>query len=156
MDGRTKTGKKKDFRLTHSKENGLQRFMKGEFFSWSEAWFVTKFSIQERYPCVYLEFLIWCMPQALEKNVHTLDLYNQLPNSSSESTSSSSSSSEACTGRPQQLPVEEEKTLPEPVDPAGARANPKGERRKSTRKPSERRCWPGAWTYFVKLFPSLG
>lgn len=52
------------------------------------------------------------------KNLHLLDLYGKLRNSSSESsTSSSCSSSEECTGRPQQLLVEEEKTLP---DPAGS------------------------------------
>ena len=64
---------------------------------------------------VYLEFLISFMPQALEKNAHALDLYNQLPDSSSES-SSSSSSSEEPTGRPKQLPVEEDRTPSEPVD----------------------------------------
>ena len=49
------------------------------------------------------------------KGAHALDLYNQLPDSSSES-SSSSSSSEEPTGRPKQLPVEEDRTPSEPVD----------------------------------------
>ena len=150
MDGRTKTGKKKDFRLTHSKETVCKDSWKGNFLvglrldSWQN--FLYRKDIH-----VFIWNLIWCTPQALQKNVHTLDLYNQLPNSFSESTSSGSSSSEECTGRPQQVPVEEEKTPQKQLTLAAARPNPKGERRKCTRKPSERRFWPGAWTYFVTL-----
>ena len=43
--------------------------------------------------CVYLGFVVWCMPQALEKDPRLLDLYPKLPNSSSESSGNTSSSS---------------------------------------------------------------
>ena len=69
------------------------------------------------------------MPHALDKDVQALDLYNKLPDSSSDRSTSSSSSSERCSGKPKQ-PVEvEENPLQKQSTLLPARANPKGSKR---------------------------
>lgn len=84
------------------------------------------------------------MPQALGKNLHTLDLYNQLNSSSeSSSSSSSSSSSEEPAGRPQQLPVEEAPA--EEIDLAGTTSE------SEEGKEKVRLFWPGGLASYRKL-----
>ena len=94
MDSRTTTGKKKDFRsvLLIQKTTPQTDSWQGHCLVWLN---LIRYRVfyTEGDSCVYLGFIVWCMPQALEKDPRLPDLYPKLPNSSSESSGNTSSSS---------------------------------------------------------------